>query len=118
MSTITCYECKKTYNYAEDGFCPRCGSFNQPRRGSYIVSPNGDIIRADGINEAGHTDSFVHKEYHTEERQRQRLGLDRITPEQAAKAAAKKGALAGRIFMVIWFAAVALVLFSVISGIM
>ena len=52
MSTVTCYECKKTYNYQEDGFCPRCGSFNQPRRGSYIVDANGDIVRTDGINEA------------------------------------------------------------------
>jgi UDP-N-acetylglucosamine 1-carboxyvinyltransferase len=38
VATITCYECRKKYNYADDGFCPRCGSFNQPRRGSYIVA--------------------------------------------------------------------------------
>ena len=77
MSTVTCYECKKKYDYTEDGFCPRCGSFNQPRRGSYVVDANGDIVRTDGINEAGHSGSFVHKEYHAEERQRKQLGLDR-----------------------------------------
>ena len=119
MSTVTCYECKKKYDYTEDGFCPRCGSFNQPRRGSYIVDVNGDIVRTDGINEAGHGGSFVHKEYHAEERQRKQLGLDRTTDaEIPPKSAAKKASLAGSIFMVIWFSAVALIIFSVISGIM
>ena len=117
MSTVTCYECKKKYNYTEDGFCPRCGSFNQPRRGSYIVDANGDIVRTDGINEAGHAGSFVHKEYHAEERQRKQLGLDRTaTAEIPPKAAAKKGSMAASVFMVFWFAAVALILFSVIAG--
>ena len=117
MSTVTCYECKKTYNYQEDGFCPRCGSFNQPRRGSYIVDANGDIVRTDGINEASHENSFVHKEYHAEERQRKHLGLDRtFKAENAAKAAAKKGSLAGTVFLIVWFAAVALMVFAMFAG--
>ena len=119
MSTVTCYECKKKYDYTEDGFCPRCGSFNQPRRGSYVVDANGDIVRTDGINEAGHSGSFVHKEYHAEERQRKQLGLDHTAAaEIPPKAAAKKASVVGSIFMAIWFSAVALILFSVIAGIL
>ena len=118
MSTVTCYECKKKYNYAEDGFCPRCGSFNQPRRGSYIVDANGDIVRTDGINEASHENSFVHKEYHAEERQRRQLGLDRAAENPAAKAVMKKGSVAGGVFMAVWFAAVALIFFAVITSAM
>ena len=32
MRTVQCYECRKRYDYDEDGFCPRCGAFNQPAR--------------------------------------------------------------------------------------
>lgn len=32
MRTVQCYECRKRYDYDEDGFCPRCGAFNQPER--------------------------------------------------------------------------------------
>ena len=44
MRTVTCYECGKKYNYDEDGFCPRCGAFNQVRKGSYVTAENGDIV--------------------------------------------------------------------------
>ena len=118
MSTVTCYECRKKYDYTEDGFCPRCGSFNQPRKGSYIVSANGDIVRTDGINEASHTGSFVHAEYPAEERARKKLGLDRtVFPGfPPAKAAGKKGSAVGSIFMIVWFLAVALIFFAAMSG--
>ena len=116
MANITCYECRKKYNYADDGFCPRCGSFNQPRRGSYIVSASGDIVRTDGINEASHENSFVHKEYHAEEHVRKKLGLDRVAPITKKKAsAAEKTAFAGGIFMLFWIAAVLLIFFAAMS---
>ena len=118
MPTVTCYDCRKKYDCAEDGFCPRCGSFNQPRKGSYTVAANGDIVRSDGINEASHAGSFVHKEYHAEERQRKTQGLDRevFAGMKPKKAAGKRGSAAGGIFMLVWLAAVALILFAAITG--
>ena len=69
MAKVRCYECNKTYDYYEDGFCPRCGCFNQPPSLSRIDA-NGDIVYSDGINEKNHAGSFVHKEYHRENRKR------------------------------------------------
>ena len=40
MRKVTCHECKKRYDYDEDGFCPACGAFNSP------ISP--DRIDAEG----------------------------------------------------------------------
>lgn len=76
MRMVKCYECSRRYNYDEDGFCPKCGAFNQPPPIARIGA-DGSIVRVDGINEQGHTGSFVHKEYHQEERQRRRTGLDK-----------------------------------------
>ena len=36
MRKVKCYACGKSYDYDEDGFCPNCGGFNQPRHGSAI----------------------------------------------------------------------------------
>ena len=30
MRMVRCYECGRSYDYDEDGFCPRCGAFNRP----------------------------------------------------------------------------------------
>ena len=32
MRMVHCYDCGKQYDYDEDGFCPRCGAFNQPAK--------------------------------------------------------------------------------------
>ena len=32
MRMVRCYECGRSYDYDDDGFCPRCGAFNQPAR--------------------------------------------------------------------------------------
>ena len=32
MRMVRCYDCGKQYDYDEDGFCPRCGAFNQPAK--------------------------------------------------------------------------------------
>ena len=50
MQQVQCYECGRRYDYDEDGFCPRCGAFNQPPRESR-VSADGTVIRLDGLNE-------------------------------------------------------------------
>ena len=125
MATITCYECRKKYNYADDGFCPRCGSFNQPRRGSYIVSAGGDIVRADGINEASHKNSFVHQEYHAEENARKKLGLDRDAPARktaprhtTAASKTKKASPVGTVFLIVWLAALFLIIFPTILSLL
>ena len=76
MRTVQCYECRKRYDYDEDGFCPRCGAFNQPQR-SLRIGADGSVVRVDGINEANHAGSFVHQELHEEKRERRRIGLDK-----------------------------------------
>ena len=88
MRRVRCYDCGKSYNYDEDCFCPNCGAFNQPQR-SMRIGADGSVVRVDGINEANHTDSFVHRELHEEKRERRRIGLDkgvqRIQRSSAAK---------------------------------
>lgn len=73
MQKVRCAECGKTYDYNEDAFCPKCGTFNQPVRGQSAMR----AARRDGLSEAGHKDSFLHQEYHEEEQKRRRSGLDK-----------------------------------------
>lgn len=90
MARIRCYDCGKLYNYQEDAFCPHCGAFTPPPRATRIAS-DGTVVRVDGINEAGHAGSFVHREFHEEERERRRTGLDRdVRKRPAAKPSAAK----------------------------
>ena len=63
---LVCSECKKVYDYDVDDFCPRCGAYNHPPKAS---SPTA-VVRKDGVNEANHKGSFVHKEVHKEKAQR------------------------------------------------
>ena len=74
MRRVHCGECGKGYDYDEDGFCPRCGAFNQPPR-STRVNADGSVVRVDGLNEANHAGSFVHRELHEENRERRNSGL-------------------------------------------
>lgn len=76
MQKVRCYDCGRSYDYDEDGFCPNCGAFNPPRR-SLRIGADGSVVRVDGINEANHTDSFVHQELHEEKQERRRIGLDK-----------------------------------------
>ena len=94
VQPVRCYECGKRYDYDEDGFCPKCGAFNQPPRKT-CVSADGTVVRADGLNERNHADSFVHRELHAEKRQRRSTGLDKSVeriqkPTPAARAGDKK----------------------------
>ena len=84
MANVRCYECKKAYDYYEDGFCPRCGAFNRPPRASRIDA-SGNIVYHEGINEKAHTGSFVHKEYHTENRKRAFTALERDVKRAAGR---------------------------------
>lgn len=93
MQRVKCYECGKVYDYHEDGFCPRCGSFNQPPRAARI-SADGTVVRVDGLNEAAHEGSFVHQELHAEKRQRRKYGLDK-SMRSIQKVVGEKGRMAG-----------------------
>ena len=88
MQKVRCYECGKSYDYDEDAFCPRCGAFNLPGREHTVRVGELTEDRRDGLSEKGHSGSFLHQEFHNEERQRRRLGLDREEtpqPRQAKK---------------------------------
>ena len=65
---LVCSECKKSYDYDVDDFCPRCGAYNQPPKTTSTAA-----VRRDGINEQGHKGSFVHKEVHKEKAQRRAI---------------------------------------------
>lgn len=86
MRKIHCYECGKQYDYDEDGFCPKCGSFNQPPRSS-VIGADGSVVRTDGLNERNHKNSFVHKELHAENRERKAIGLSKGVRRTASGAA-------------------------------
>ena len=92
MAKVRCYECNRTYDYYEDGFCPRCGAFNQPPPLSRIDA-NGNIVYHDGINERNHNGSFVHKEYHRENRKRAFTALEQDVRRAAVRVAKKPRAL-------------------------
>ena len=62
---LVCSECRKSYDYDVDDFCPRCGAYNQPPKAASTA-----VVRKDGVNEANHKGSFVHKEVHKEKAQR------------------------------------------------
>lgn len=86
MQKVRCYECGRSYDYDEDAFCPRCGAFNLPGREHTVRVGELTEDRRDGLSEKGHSGSFLHREFHSEERERLRLGLDREeTPPQPRK---------------------------------
>jgi hypothetical protein len=72
---VKCHECGKSYDYHVDDFCPRCGAFTQPPK-DLQVGADGSVVRVDGLNEQHHRGSFVHRELHTEERQRRGTVLE------------------------------------------
>ena len=76
MRKVHCHECGKTYDYDEDDFCPRCGSYTQPARTSRIGA-DGQVVWVDGLNERNHQGSFVHEEFHEENKERRRSGLSK-----------------------------------------
>lgn len=71
-----CCECGKSYDYDEDGFCPRCGTFNRSLKNAHI-NADGSVVRMDGLNEVNHVGSFVHRELHEENRERRDGGLSK-----------------------------------------
>ncbi len=89
---VRCYECGRSYDYDEDGFCPRCGAFNLPGN-SASIGADGSVVRHEGIRARNHEGSFLHEEYHEENRERRgtRLsqGVKRGARGMVTKSAAK-----------------------------
>ena len=85
MRRISCHECKKTYNYDLNDFCPRCGAYTPPKK-HLRFDGRGRIVRLDGINEQNCQGSFVHAERHQEEKQRRQVGLSKTASAAAAPA--------------------------------
>jgi len=90
MRRLICEDCKKIYDFDVDDFCPRCGAFNQPNK-KWGVDAQGNVVRVDGVNEANHKESFVHREVHSEKARRRVTGMDRdaAAPPQPAVRPAK-----------------------------
>lgn len=76
MRNVRCHDCGKRYNFDKDDFCPRCGAFTQPPPVARIGT-DGRVVRVEGINEKNHRASFVHAEYHDENRERKGTALER-----------------------------------------
>lgn len=83
MRKVRCYECGRSYDFDVDDFCPRCGAFNQPGKQTSIGA-DGSVVRSDGLNEKNHAGSFVHREFHSENRSRRASGLSKGVRRAAA----------------------------------
>ena len=90
MRKVRCHDCGKTYDFDVDDFCPKCGAFTQPKRETIMNIKRGSA-HENGINEQNHEDSFLHEEYHGENRKRKGSSLERTHMP------AKKVSTAGRI---------------------
>lgn len=76
MRNVRCHDCGKRYNFDKDDFCPRCGAFTQPPPATRIGT-DGRVVRMEGISEENHRGSFVHTEYHDENRKRKGSVLEK-----------------------------------------
>lgn len=81
MRKVQCYNCGKRYDFDMDDFCPGCGAFNPPEKGT-----GGATVRTDGLNEKNHVGSFVHREFHAENRVRKAVGLSKGVSRSASPA--------------------------------
>lgn len=81
MRKVKCEDCGKVYDFDSDDFCPSCGAFCYPKS-DRAVGADGSIIRVEGISESNHKGSFLHEEYHEENRARKANGLDRGVDRQ------------------------------------
>lgn len=86
MRNVQCHDCGKRYNFDKDDFCPRCGAFTQPPPATRI-GMNGQVVRVEGISEKNHRNSFVHAEFHDENRDRKGTALDRTIKSSVLKKA-------------------------------
>ena len=66
MRKVTCHECKKRYDYDEEGFCPVCGAFNAPSAASRIDA-EGNLIRQEELNSKSSWGTLVQLEQPEEE---------------------------------------------------
>lgn len=86
MRAVRCEECGKRYDYDVDDFCPRCGAFNQPPR-TIQVNSDGTIGQRHEMGGRDHRESFLHQEYHEENRQRRGTPLAQSTKRRTVRPA-------------------------------
>ena len=120
MRRIICEDCKKSYDYDKEEFCPRCGAYNQPTK-TWSTDSQGNVIRVDGLNESTHAKSFAHREVHKEKSVRKTTGLDwtrraqpkrPVTPPRPTQRtqSAQKQQFPERLKMFFWLLAIILLL--------
>lgn len=119
MRKVRCYDCGKTYDFDVDDFCPRCGAFNQPGK-SARIGADGAVIRTEGLNEKNHAGSFVHQEFHAENRVRKAVGLSkgvRRASSPARPAAGQRGKRKNPLKPLVW-AIIIIIALNVLSTIL
>lgn len=84
MRSVRCEECGKRYDFDVDDFCPRCGAFNQPPR-TIQVNSDGTVGQREASSGRSHRESFLHEEYHEENRQRRGTPLAQGAKRDAAR---------------------------------
>lgn len=117
MRRVRCYECGKGYDYDEDGFCPKCGSFNLPHKAA-AIGVDGGVIRREGINERNHRGSFLHAELHEENRERRGTVLEQDMDRMSQKTTRKSGAERQKRLSVMVAVIFAIVIFNIFSSIL
>lgn len=119
MRKVRCYDCGKSYDFDVEDFCPRCGAFNQPGK-SVRIGADGAVVRTEGLNEKNHAGSFVHQEFHAENRVRKAVGLSKGARGAAAPArpaARQQGKKKNPIQPVVWII-ILIIAFNILSTIL
>ena len=62
MRMVRCYECGKQYDYDDDGFCPKCGAFNQPLRNGSTAGERNVSLRGEEAAASGKGRSQIQRE--------------------------------------------------------
>lgn len=125
MRGVRCHECGKRYDFDVDDFCPRCGAFTKPRQLSQVAM-DGSVVRVEGINERNHKNSFVHMEWHDENRERRGTPLQkkpkqhpksrRVMPQGQSSAARKKSQTSPTPLQIIRWIVFAIIGLNLLSG--
>lgn len=119
MRKVRCYDCGKSYDFDVDDFCPRCGAFNQPGK-SVRIGADGTVVRTEGLNEKNHAGSFVHQEFHAENRVRKAVGLSKGVSRAASSsrpAARQQGKKKAPVQPVVWIIII-IIAFNILSTIL
>ena len=84
------------------------------------LSMRGSVVRVDGLNERGHEGSFLHREFHEENRERRRTGLSKGTRRTGQTARSARTQEQNRPAVLKWLAwfIVGIMVLNVLGGLM